>query len=324
MTQLLSTSSVARADRPAYWIDAICGAYVQLECDALSADGRIDGEIRLDTLSTLELSRVTATPQHVRRTPAKIARATEDYFLVSIQSAGSGLVIQDGRTAALKPGDFALYDSTRPYDLVFEGDFQQYVLMLPGAILRSELRDTHRLTAEAVTGERGAGHLMISMIRTLAQDIGTLEPESAAAVASSVTSILIAGLRALPCARQAPRSNLATYHLEQIKACALQHLDEPDLSVARIASELRMSISSVHRTFAAEAVSVSDWIWARRLDRVQRDLCEPGLRGRSVSQCAFAHGFNDAAHFSRAFRTRFGCSPREFRARHAAGAVAGR
>ena len=317
MTQVLSTNSVARPDRPAYWIDAICDAYVQLECEPLADDGGVDGEIRVDTLATLELSRVTATAQHVRRTAAKIARSTEDYFLVSIQTVGQGMVLQDGRSASLAPGDFALYDSTRPYDLVFDGDFQQYVLMLPGAMLRSELRDTHRLTGQRVAGTRGAGHLMIGMIRTLAQDIGTLEPESAAAVAASVTNILIAGLRALPGAQPAPLSHRAAFHLEQIRAYVLQHLDEPDLNVGRIARDLRMSVSSVHRSFAAEATSISDWIWARRLDRVQRDLCEPGLRGRSVSQCAYARGFNDAAHFSRAFRARFGCSPREFRAGHA-------
>jgi AraC-like DNA-binding protein len=315
MAQILTTASVAAHERHAYWADAICDAYVQLEFDALAPDSQTEGEIRIDSLSTLQLSRVTATAQHVRRTPAKIARSSEDFFLVSIQTLGQGVVVQDGRAASLAPGDFALYDSTRPYELVFEGDFQQYVLMLPGATLRSELRDTQRLTASTVSGTRGAGHLMINMIRTLAQDIQALEPESAAAVAASVTNILIAGLRALPGAPHSSMSNLVSFHLEQIKAYVRQHLDEPGLCVGQIARELRMSTSNVHRVFAGEACSVSDWIWALRLDRVQRDLCDPGLLGKSVSQLAFARGFNDAAHFSRAFRARFGCSPREFRAR---------
>ena len=68
----------------------------------------------------------------MRRTPALIARASEDYFLVSIQTQGRGVVSQDGRDAVLAPGDFALYDSTRPYQLTFDGPFQQFVLKLPG------------------------------------------------------------------------------------------------------------------------------------------------------------------------------------------------
>jgi len=38
-----------------------------------------------------------------------------------------------------------------------------------------------------------------------------------------------------------------------------------------------------------------------------------------VSEIAFGLGFNDAAHFSRAFRVRFGASPREWRARTSRG-----
>ena len=134
----------------------------------------------------------------MRRTPAKIAGDAEDYFLVSIQTAGQGVVSQDGRDARLGPGDFALYDSTRPYTLRFDGAFQQFVLKLPGRTLRTRVRETQHLTATAVSGACGAGHLMLSMIQTLATDIDTLAPECAAAVADSVTHILSAGLSTLP------------------------------------------------------------------------------------------------------------------------------
>ena len=310
MPRLLSTADVEARHRLAYWTDMICDTYVQLECDA---EGAIDGEIRADRLATLDLSRVTSTAQHVRRTPAKIARASEDYFLVSIQTQGCGVVSQDGRDAVLAPGDFALYDSTRPYDLRFDGPFQQYVLMLPGPTLRTALRQTDRLTAHAVRGDRGAGHLMINMIRTLAADIGTLAPESAVAVADSVTQILIAGLAALPAAQSQPVSQLTAYHREQIKALVRQRLRDPALCVADIARQLRLSPSTLHRAWTGEACSLSDWIWAQRLDAARRDLCDPALAARSVSEIAFSWGFNDAAHFSRAFRLRFGCSPRDLR-----------
>jgi len=313
MPRLLSTADVETRHRLAYWTDMVCDTYVQLECDAGDGAAGIDGEITADRLATLELSRVTATAQRVRRTPAKIARASEDFFLVSIQAEGCGVVSQDGRDAVLAPGDFALYDSTRPYELRFDGAFQQYVLMLPGPTLRTALRETERLTATAVGGGRGAGHLMIGMIRTLAADIDTLAPESAVAVADSVTQILIAGLSGLPAARRQPVSQLTTYHREQIKALVRARWRDPGFGVADIARELRLSPSTLHRAWAGEACSLSDWIWAQRLDAARRDLCDPALAARSVSQIAYASGFNDAAHFSRAFRARFGCAPRELR-----------
>ncbi|MCW5656504.1 MAG: helix-turn-helix domain-containing protein [Burkholderiaceae bacterium] len=313
MSRTISTESVATPQRTAFWTDLVCDTYVQLECDPGAGCNGIDGEIVADELATLQLSRVTATAQLVKRTPALIARASEDHFLVSIQTQGRGVISQDGRHALLGPGDFALYDSTRPYQLTFDADFQQYVLKLPGPTLRTALRDTDKLTATTVRGDRGAGHLMIGMIRTLAADIDALAPESAAAVADSVSQILIAGLAALPAAKREPVSQLTAYHREQIKALVRARLADPELNVAQIARVLRLSSSTLHRAWAGEPCSLSDFIWSQRLDAARRALCDPACAARTVSEIAFSCGFNDAAHFSRAFRARFGCSPRDVR-----------
>ena len=207
MPRVLTTDAVAARERLAYWNDAVSDAYVRLDTTAPAGD--VIGDIRVDALATLELSRVTATAQLVRRTPSLIATAAEDFFLVSIQTCGTGLVTQDGRTAQLQPGDFALYDSTRPYELRFDAPFQQYVLMLPGPALRAELRGAPELTARAVHGSRGAGHLMIEMIRTLAADVDVLEPAAATAVAQGVEHILVAGLSSLRAAEPSAAARAA-------------------------------------------------------------------------------------------------------------------
>jgi AraC-like DNA-binding protein len=291
----------------------VCNTYVQLDCDLATDNHTIEGQIEADELATLQLSEVTATAQNVRRTPAKISHASEDYFLVSFQTQGQDLIAQDGRVAHLAAGDFALYDSTRPDELRFDAPFQQYVLRLPGPTLRTALRDTHALTASTVSGQRGAGHLRIGMIQTLAADVSTLAPESAAAVAESVTQILIAGLSALPAAKQQAVSQLTAYHREQIKACARARLRDPALTVASMAAQLRVSPSTLHRAWAGEACSIAEWIWAQRLDAARRDLCDPNFTPRSVSEIAFSWGFNDGALFSRAFRAGFACSASDLR-----------
>ncbi len=313
MSARVSTDCVEPSQRLAFWTDLVCNTYVQLDCDAAVGSTTIEGDICADQLANLQLSTVTATPQIVRRTVSKIARDCEDYFLVSIQTSGVCTILQDDRTARLAPGDFALYDSTRPYELQFAEPFQQYVLRLPGPILRSALRDTRSLTASTVSGKHGAGHLMIGMIQTLAADITTLAPESAHAVAESVTQILIAGLSALPAARQQSVSHLNAFHREQIKACVRSRLRDPGLSVAAIAAQLRLSPSTLHRAWSGEANSIAEWIWSQRLDGARRDLCDPRQKERSISEIAYSWGFNDAAHFSRAFRARFACSARELR-----------
>lgn len=315
MNALLSTDAVPRAQRLAYWTDMICNVYVQLGCDPVRPDDVRDfsGHIRQHTLPGLDLSVVTSGPQSVTRTPSHIARASDDYFLVSIQARGRGVVRQDGRDAVLEAGDFALYDSTRPYQLLFEDAFEQIVLKLPGERLRSVLRDTEALTATTVSGREGAGHLLLGMLRTLREDIDMLQPASALAVADGVQSILVAGLQTLPALRAPGLSNLTAYHLARVKRRIDEQLGEPLLSVGRLAMELGLSESQIHRLFKSEPVTVSRYIWERRLDACSRDLLDPRLAGRPLTEIAYARGFNDAAHFSRAFRDRFGCSPREWR-----------
>ena len=74
MGQTVSTASVEPSQRLAYWTDLVCDTYVQLDCDATSGRSSIDGDIVADELASLKLSKVTATPQIVRRTAAGASR----------------------------------------------------------------------------------------------------------------------------------------------------------------------------------------------------------------------------------------------------------
>jgi hypothetical protein len=69
----------------------------------------------------LNLTRVDSDAQTVVRTKRLIARSVDDTMLVSFAVQGGGRVVQDGREALLEPGDLALYDTTRPYQLLFDG-----------------------------------------------------------------------------------------------------------------------------------------------------------------------------------------------------------
>jgi len=89
MSQLLTTAAVEPSRQLAYWTEMVCDTHVQLDCDAAADAHTIEGETAVDQLATLQLSRVTSTAQNVRRTPARIAWASEDYFLVSNQAHGS-------------------------------------------------------------------------------------------------------------------------------------------------------------------------------------------------------------------------------------------
>ena len=93
------------------------------------------------------------------------------------------------------------------------------------------------------------------------------------------------------------------------------HLQEPSLSPALIAAAAGISVRHLHRIFAAEGCTVTEWIRERRLERCRTDLADLRLRERSITDIAFLWGFSDSAHFSHCFRQQFGVSPRQLRAK---------
>lgn len=99
----------------------------------------------------------------------------------------------------------------------------------------------------------------------------------------------------------------------RVKAYVVEHLRDPELTIGGIAAAMRMSPDHLSRLFRSEPVPLSRWIWQQRLDACRRDLCDPRLIQRGISDIAFSWGFNDATHFSRSFRELFGVSPREWR-----------
>jgi AraC-like DNA-binding protein len=93
-------------------------------------------------------------------------------------------------------------------------------------------------------------------------------------------------------------------------------LHDPDLTPAKVADAVGISLRYLQLLFHAENAGVSDWIWARRLERSRRRLIDPLLAHESIAQVAFGCGFAEPAHFSRRFKAAYAVSPRDYRAAH--------
>ncbi|MDP2072805.1 helix-turn-helix domain-containing protein [Hydrogenophaga sp.] len=311
--RVMSTTTVPPSERTAYWLDMICAMYVKLDCDQPS-NQPLYGDIAFNRLGSIDLTHLRSNVPRVARTDSQIRLGGEDCLLVQVQRQGRCMVQQDGRSAVVEPGDFVLYDSIRPYELLFDhGGHDVFVMRLPRAQLKVHVSNLEELTATTVPGQDAAGHLLISMVATLQADVGRLLPSSALGVSEAITSMVAAGLRGLPNANVVKASSLRTYHLSRIKAYVQDHLRDPELSVHSIAHALQLSPDHLSRLFRTEPVPLSRWIWKQRLDACRRDLADPRWREHGISDVAFSWGFNTAAHFSRSFREEYGMSPREWR-----------
>jgi len=100
-------------------------------------------------------------------------------------------------------------------------------------------------------------------------------------------------------------------------------LSDPSLPASRVVQLEGISRRRLYEILLKTVgVSVTGQIWVRRLQQAAMDLRDPRYASRTVTQIAFGVGFEDTAHFTRAFKRRYHCTPREWRNRaDRAGAV---
>lgn len=92
-----------------------------------------------------------------------------------------------------------------------------------------------------------------------------------------------------------------------------EHLEHPVITADLLAEHLRCDAAAVEHAVRSETGhGVEQHVWMRRLAHARRLLEHDAC---SVAEVARRCGFRHAASFSRAFRRRYGLSPRGFRAR---------
>lgn len=310
--QVLSTDVVQSHRRVSYWRDAICDIFVELDCEAIRAAGEFHGKIVNRPIADLQFSDVLSSGQRVVRSRSRIARSHNDYFLISVQTQGSGMVSQDGRVAKLCPGDFALYDSTRPYELMFDAPFSQFVARVPRSAVANRLIAPEWLTARRIDGRSGVGRIALSYLAELERQLPALDNQACGRLSDTFLDLITLALSAS--VQERPQmSNVRQSQLYRIQCFIEERLADPDLTPATVADAHRITVRYLNMLFAGADMSVSRWIWQRRLEKCERDLTDPRHTGRTIGEIAYSWGFNDLTHFSRAFKARYGHSPKNHR-----------
>ena len=308
-----STEDVAEKEQLEYWIDMICDEFVQLDC---TIENRKDfkGKIRGSELGDIRVSEVNADAQHVIRSRKQIAKSTESEFLLSLQMDDVGFINQDGRIAELHPGDFALYDSTRPYFLHFDRPFRQIVLQIPYESLAEQFVRPENITARRVSSQTAAGALASQFIQSVAGRLDVLSAQERGVINHHIIELVALAMGSMSSLRELDGQSVTrTALLERIKQYIEINIRHPQLTSALVAEHHHISERYQRMLFASSGTTVSRYILDKRLELCREALENRSLRDYSLTQIAFSYGFNDAAHFSRRFRDRYGASPKEYR-----------
>lgn len=240
--------------RLALWQDIVCDVFVGLDCKS-DLGSAFRGSVTQAPLGKAVCSEVCSDRQHVFRTPSRIARSDQDFVLIALGNRGDGGVVQDGRETVIHPGEFALYDTTRPYELKFNDPFAQTIFKVPREMLQRRLGGTETLTAMSFGTDAPLERLAYDFISRLCQSADRLAPGNAAVLSEQAVDLLAMALSERLGKTSLPSSTHRCALIYRLKAHVRAHLADPDLSLPETAAALGISPRYVNDLLADEDTS---------------------------------------------------------------------
>jgi len=246
-----------------------------------------------------------------------IAASNRSCFYLNLKLAGRCRIQQADREISLSPGQVGIFDSDRRFALLHDRGPQLQVasFWVPAEALRERLPASFDVAAARVSDDPFVGHLIVETARTLSGGAMRMSEDEGVRLFRALIELVAVSLLRRSRAGAAESESLADATTLALKRAIHRRLREPGLAVADVAEAVGISERYVHKLLARSGSSFTDYVIEHRLDGIARDLGDPAMADRAIGAIAFDWGFSDLSHFTRRFKQRFGCRPRDWRAR---------
>jgi AraC-like DNA-binding protein len=309
VTLLIDTAAVSPPERLDFWSESSRDAYHPVQVRSPDPD-RFWARMWGYDLGPLSIFRIAAAANTMIRTSRAIASGDPECLHIEVILRGSMNAAQDGRTGIAQRGDVISYETSHP--AVFRADqpFESLVVRVPKHLLGSESARISALTAIALPGRRVAAAFFGGLADDLAE--ARIPDDEIPAAVERVLDV-VRSLYGDPFAVEAQAFRSRAAILLSVESFIEANLGDPKLEPGAIARATYISPRYLHKLFEDQGTTVCRWIRASRLERCREDLCDPAFAHHSILDIATRWGMPGAQHFSRAFRSAYGCSPRELR-----------
>ncbi|MDO4254537.1 MAG: helix-turn-helix domain-containing protein [Kocuria sp.] len=268
---------------------------------------------------TFSLAEYRATGGYeITRNARHVRQEETDVFLLQLHLEGGKIGLrQDGRESMIEQsGDFSILDDSIPSVLYCppNSSVRAVTAAIPKSLLEDKVPNLCNITAVHVSGQNGAGRLLSTMVAEIAPNLEQhwLSGASAARLSNALVDLLSVALLQAQDRTGRPSEGHASL-VDSIYRFVEKNLASPELTPRLIADVHHISVRYLHRLFENEDSTLAEWIRARRLDGASRQLIDPAFSHIPVSNIGANWGFSDPSTFSRAFRSRFGAPPRDYR-----------
>lgn len=229
---------------------------------------------------------------------------------------GSLQITRSRNTCTVEAGECAILDSNTPFHACAQTDGEHFDAVQ--AIVPAHLFLSHLATASGFDASFAVNfdnqEIVVKLLDLLLGDgdalsVNAAEPLAAAfleAIADRVGNLVDTAPR---------RQRVIDVRLADIKAYIMKNLTDPDLTYDEVAAKCGISPRYLCYLLKSDDTSFSKLLWSQRLPKAREWLVLPEFKDYPIQEIAFMSGFKSAAHFSRMFKSAYGCAPKEYRAK---------
>ncbi|MFF9851006.1 AraC-like ligand-binding domain-containing protein [Streptomyces litmocidini] len=317
LTTVLDTSRLPNSERTEAWTEATARALVTT-LHRFPDPEHFDARIRTTALGAPQLSAIEYKPLLCHRSAALIRRSDPELYQLALMTSGRQAISQAGRRAALEPGDFVVYDSSRPFEAMTGPDGQpagSLLLQFPRKLMPLPENLVAAACATPLKVSKGLGHVLRQTLRALVDTEADLTGGDRTRMANTLVQLAASAVAAHTEQTDglSPSTQAAALHHETM-AFITANLHDARLTPATVAAAHHVSLRTLHRAYQPYGTTVSDTIRRERIARCRRDLEDPLLHARPVSAIGARWGYPRASDFTRAFKAAVGMTPTAYRA----------
>ncbi|MCW6509675.1 AraC-like ligand-binding domain-containing protein [Lichenifustis flavocetrariae] len=307
-----SSAQTARDRTRSFWEEAVAAVYFPLELQF--ENGReFAGKLDTWSLGQVSVSRNVSDGLLYRRHARHLAAEREESFLITIPERNEIRFSQAGQEVRCRPGACLVERSHLPYEFSHRDPTSLWVLKIPNAQLKARVARPERLATLQFDVTGGVGALFVDMLRLSVERLDGRSEAAQSTAGWHLIDLLALTIGADDRVLGSQASSIRNAHLHRSEHFIRARLADARLSPQAVADHCGISLRYLHRLFEEEGTTVCDFIRTERLLACDAMLRDPLCR-KSIAEIAYGMGFSDQAQFSRHYRARFGCTPREARA----------
>ncbi|MEY2874749.1 MAG: hypothetical protein RLZZ373_2120 [Pseudomonadota bacterium] len=307
----IDTAAINPERRARYWEDQCRDALFSFRCSPHADEGLRAHQTCLD-IGPLRIALTCANEHVIERTPDMVRAFPRESMFVNLILTGEAFIYQRGHCAKMHAGEMLVYDARHPYLFGGARDFTLLHIDIPAPLFQTQLARIDMARPIQIAATRSTHQLYQRTLSRLLLNLleGPERAEWPTAVLTHQVCDLLGAMLGQAEGRGA-MSALSAGHLLAAKQFIEEHYTDEGLAAEQIAVAVGVSARHLRRLFAAQELSVGDFVLACRLDHAHHLLTDPRERPGTVAETAYRCGFASHPHFSRAFKQHFGVTPTE-------------